>query len=61
MPGVLYNKLKAHVFVLQRVDFDRDWKVITMFVGGNDICDYCTDSVSTPVIINTGYIHVGRK
>lgn len=32
---------------LQRIDFHNDWKVITMFVGGNDICDFCTNSVST--------------
>ncbi|XP_061897397.1 phospholipase B1, membrane-associated-like [Entelurus aequoreus] len=28
-----------------RIDFHNDWKVITMFIGGNDICDFCTDSV----------------
>ncbi|KAM9842921.1 phospholipase B1, membrane-associated [Aulostomus maculatus] len=28
-----------------RIDFHNDWKVITMFVGGNDICDFCTDSI----------------
>ncbi|XP_034713353.1 phospholipase B1, membrane-associated [Etheostoma cragini] len=28
-----------------RIDFNNDWKVITMFIGGNDICDFCTDSV----------------
>lgn len=31
----------------QRIDFNNDWKVITMFIGGNDICDYCKNSVST--------------
>ncbi|KAL5008091.1 hypothetical protein ScPMuIL_013672 [Solemya velum] len=25
------------------VDFSNDWKVITIFIGGNDICKYCTD------------------
>ncbi|XP_037097370.1 phospholipase B1, membrane-associated isoform X1 [Syngnathus acus] len=28
-----------------RIDFRNDWKVITMFIGGNDICDFCSDSV----------------
>ncbi|CAL8290008.1 unnamed protein product [Gadus morhua 'NCC'] len=28
-----------------RIDFKNDWKVITMFIGGNDICDFCTDTV----------------
>merc|ERR1711931_213572 len=23
-----------------KVDFDKDWKVITVFIGGNDVCDY---------------------
>merc|ERR1712135_128410 len=23
-----------------KVDFDNDWKVITVFIGGNDACDY---------------------
>lgn len=35
---------------LQRIDFHNDWKVITMFIGGNDICDFCTDSVRTLLI-----------
>ncbi|KAI1895188.1 hypothetical protein AGOR_G00103740 [Albula goreensis] len=28
-----------------RIDFQNDWKVITMFIGGNDLCDYCTDTI----------------
>lgn len=28
------------------VDFVNDWKVITMFIGGNDLCDYCGDRVT---------------
>ncbi|XP_048831450.1 phospholipase B1, membrane-associated isoform X1 [Brienomyrus brachyistius] len=28
-----------------RIDFENDWKVITMFIGGNDLCDHCTDTV----------------
>uniref|UniRef100_A0AAQ6IS46 Phospholipase B1, membrane-associated n=1 Tax=Anabas testudineus TaxID=64144 RepID=A0AAQ6IS46_ANATE len=27
------------------IDFNNDWKVITMFIGGNDLCDFCTDSI----------------
>ncbi|XP_049917515.1 phospholipase B1, membrane-associated [Epinephelus moara] len=37
---VLVNKMKTD----PRIDFHSDWKVITMFIGGNDICDFCTDS-----------------
>jgi len=27
------------------VDFNNDWKLISIFVGGNDLCDYCKDTV----------------
>lgn len=36
-------------FLVQRVNFESDWKVITLFIGGNDICDHCYNSVSTNV------------
>ncbi|XP_044229893.1 phospholipase B1, membrane-associated [Thunnus albacares] len=38
---ILVDKMKND----SRIDFHNDWKVITMFIGGNDICDFCTDSV----------------
>lgn len=25
------------------IDYERDWKVATLFIGGNDICAYCKD------------------
>ena len=28
------------------VDFAHDWKVVTVFIGGNDLCDICVDTVS---------------
>ena len=28
---------------LKGVDMDKDWKVATIFTGGNDLCDYCMD------------------
>lgn len=39
---------RRHVFVFfaQRIDFKNDWKVITVFIGGNDLCDFCYNSVS---------------
>ncbi|XP_030299017.1 phospholipase B1, membrane-associated isoform X2 [Sparus aurata] len=37
----LVDRMKAD----PRIDFHNDWKVITMFIGGNDICDFCTDSI----------------
>ncbi|XP_069017624.1 phospholipase B1, membrane-associated-like [Embiotoca jacksoni] len=27
------------------INFESDWKVITLFIGGNDICDYCSNSL----------------
>ena len=39
-----------------RIDFENDWKLITLLIGGNDLCDYCEDRVSvlntTPIITN---------
>jgi len=30
----------------KNIDFDKDWKMVTLFIGGNDLCDYCEDKVS---------------
>ncbi|XP_026194756.1 phospholipase B1, membrane-associated-like [Anabas testudineus] len=38
---VLVDKMKSD----SGIDFNNDWKVITMFIGGNDLCDFCTDSI----------------
>ncbi|KAK3597883.1 hypothetical protein CHS0354_029465 [Potamilus streckersoni] len=35
----LINRMKKE----PGVDFENDWKVITVFIGGNDLCDYCKD------------------
>ncbi|XP_077409549.1 phospholipase B1, membrane-associated-like [Vanacampus margaritifer] len=32
-----------------RINFKSDWKVITVFIGGNDICDYCYNSLKFSV------------
>ena len=40
MPGqarTIVDRMKAD----KNINFDEDWKVITLFVGGNDLCDYC--------------------
>nr|KAF6308298.1 phospholipase B1 [Myotis myotis] len=26
-----------------KINFQEDWKVITVFIGGNDLCDFCND------------------
>ncbi|KAM5291657.1 phospholipase B1, membrane-associated [Ctenodactylus gundi] len=28
-----------------RIHFQEDWKIITVFIGGNDLCDFCKDQV----------------
>ncbi|XP_012507870.1 PREDICTED: phospholipase B1, membrane-associated [Propithecus coquereli] len=28
-----------------RIHFEEDWKIITLFIGGNDLCDFCNDPV----------------
>ncbi|XP_076023366.1 phospholipase B1, membrane-associated-like [Genypterus blacodes] len=28
-----------------RINFESDWKVITVFIGGNDMCDHCYNSL----------------
>ncbi|XP_058018517.1 phospholipase B1, membrane-associated [Ahaetulla prasina] len=27
------------------INFQKDWKLITLLIGGNDLCDYCDDSI----------------
>ncbi|OPL33821.1 phospholipase membrane-associated-like, partial [Mytilus galloprovincialis] len=36
------------------VDFVNDWKVITMFIGGNDLCDYCGDRNGLEDLVDSG-------
>ncbi|VCW68790.1 unnamed protein product, partial [Gulo gulo] len=26
-----------------KINFQEDWKIITVFIGGNDLCDFCSD------------------
>ncbi|XP_070578244.1 phospholipase B1, membrane-associated-like [Ptychodera flava] len=35
----LVDRIKAH----KDVDFENDWKIVTILIGGNDLCYYCTD------------------
>jgi phospholipase B1 len=27
----------------KEIDFVNDWKMVTLFVGGNDLCRFCND------------------
>ncbi|XP_006504111.1 phospholipase B1, membrane-associated isoform X2 [Mus musculus] len=49
--GLSYRNLTSQVRTLvqkmksdNRVNFNRDWKVITVMIGASDLCDFCTDS-----------------
>ncbi|KAM9053640.1 phospholipase B1, membrane-associated [Megaptera novaeangliae] len=51
VPGTKAKELSSQVQTLiqkmkddHRVNFHEDWKVITVLIGGSDLCDYCTDS-----------------
>ncbi|KAG9347334.1 hypothetical protein JZ751_004901, partial [Albula glossodonta] len=44
MPGqarLLVDKMKTDT----RINFEADWKVITLFIGGNDLCDHCKNTM----------------
>ncbi|XP_062896749.1 phospholipase B1, membrane-associated isoform X2 [Mobula hypostoma] len=50
-PGALAGDLPGQVRKLvdimknnSKIDFQNDWKIINLFIGGNDLCNYCTDS-----------------
>ena len=37
----LVNRMRSS----NRIDFQNDWKLITFFVGGNDLCKSCRDTI----------------
>uniref|UniRef100_A0A8C5JYF0 Phospholipase B1, membrane-associated n=1 Tax=Jaculus jaculus TaxID=51337 RepID=A0A8C5JYF0_JACJA len=51
VPGAKAGELASQVQALvhrmktdSRVNFHQDWKVITVMIGGSDLCDFCLDS-----------------
>ncbi|XP_013011149.2 phospholipase B1, membrane-associated isoform X1 [Cavia porcellus] len=38
----LVDLMKNHT----SINFEEDWKIITVFIGGNDLCDFCSDPVT---------------
>ncbi|CAG10376.1 unnamed protein product [Tetraodon nigroviridis] len=59
MARALWNNMQLHLYGpsandrspygrLQTVDFQNDWKLVTLFIGGNDLCQFCNDRVSCP-------------
>ncbi|XP_030410144.1 phospholipase B1, membrane-associated [Gopherus evgoodei] len=50
VPGAVAEKLPDQVRALvrlmksdPRIDFNTDWKIITVLIGANDLCNYCKD------------------
>lgn len=35
-----------YIHATQEVNFETDWKLVTIFVGGKDLCEHCLDQVS---------------
>ena len=35
------ENLVNRIYADQDIDVNNDWKVITLFIGGNDLCGYC--------------------
>eukprot|EP00731_Ephydatia_muelleri_P038255 Em0695g1a len=46
----LINKIKADT----SININTDWKVITLWIGGNDLCDYCSDTTALENLISSG-------
>jgi len=39
----LMAQVDALVAKLRNYDSQNDWKLVSLFIGGNDLCDYCND------------------
>jgi len=37
------DALETRMRALPGIDFDNDWKLLSIFIGGNDLCDFCSD------------------
>ena len=36
--------------ISQEIDMEEDWKLVTMWIGGNNLCDYCKNKVGSTVL-----------
>ncbi|XP_073412440.1 phospholipase B1, membrane-associated [Dendrobates tinctorius] len=48
----LVQKLKAST----EINFNEDWKLITLFIGGNDLCQFCRDRERHSVTNHVKYV-----
>uniref|UniRef100_A0A8C3SBS1 Phospholipase B1 n=1 Tax=Chelydra serpentina TaxID=8475 RepID=A0A8C3SBS1_CHESE len=52
MAEKLPDQVRALVRLMKsdpRIDFNADWKIITVLIGANDLCNYCKDPVSSRI------------
>jgi hypothetical protein len=45
MPSQANLLVDRMVRALGAAKFAADWKLVTFFIGGNDLCGYCKDTV----------------
>lgn len=47
MPSQANLLVERMIRALGAAKFAADWKLVTFFIGGNDLCSYCKDKVCT--------------
>ncbi|KAG2467802.1 PLB1 Phospholipase, partial [Polypterus senegalus] len=45
LPHLSTRPLTGALLCPLQVNFQEDWKLVTLFIGGNDLCQYCLDRV----------------
>lgn len=48
------------VLLLKGLNFEEDWKLLTILMGMNDICDYCKDKVCLSPLLNA-WVYISRN
>uniref|UniRef100_A0A087YKL9 Phospholipase B1, membrane-associated n=1 Tax=Poecilia formosa TaxID=48698 RepID=A0A087YKL9_POEFO len=63
VPGAKSRDIPSQVRTLvtkmkndQNINFESDWKLITIFIGGNDLCAYCENSLLYSVENYVGFL-----
>jgi phospholipase B1 len=49
---ILVERMRAS----SKVDFQNDWKLVTLFIGGNDLCGFCDNRTSFSADAYVGHI-----
>ncbi|XP_054977336.1 phospholipase B1, membrane-associated-like [Sorex araneus] len=47
--GDLSNQIRELIRMMKtdkRINYNEDWKLLTMFIGNSDLCDFCNDQVT---------------